>query len=57
LLAVLDEYVAHYNRHRPHRARILRPPDHDNVTSPRRQAWLRRRKVLGGLIHEYGRPA
>jgi hypothetical protein len=29
LHAVLDEYVAHYNRHRPHRAMNLRPPDHD----------------------------
>jgi len=27
LRAVLDEYVAHHNRHRPHRARDLRPPD------------------------------
>jgi transposase InsO family protein len=27
LRAVLDEYAAHYNRHRPHRARNLRAPD------------------------------
>ena len=27
LRVALDEYVAHYNRHRPHRARDLRPPD------------------------------
>jgi hypothetical protein len=27
LRAVLDEYTAHYNRHRPHRSRNLRPPD------------------------------
>ena len=34
LRAVLAEYVAHYNRHRPHRARNLRPPDHDdNITA------------------------
>ncbi|MCW2932974.1 MAG: Integrase catalytic region [Actinomycetia bacterium] len=31
LRAVLEEYVAHYNRHRPHRARNLRPPDCDVV--------------------------
>src|SRR6516165_6333184 len=30
--AVLDEYSAHYNRHRPHRARNLRPPDCDDIT-------------------------
>jgi len=27
LRAVLDEYAVHYNEHRPHRARDLRPPD------------------------------
>jgi hypothetical protein len=26
LRAVLNEYAAHYNDHRPHRARNLRPP-------------------------------
>ena len=35
LRAILDEYVAHYNRHRPHRARNLRPPDGgDDITAP-----------------------
>ena len=29
LRAVLDEYAGHYNQHRPHRARDLRPPDCD----------------------------
>jgi putative transposase len=32
LRAVLDRYIAHYNRHRPHRARNLRPSDSDDVT-------------------------
>ena len=27
LRLVLDRYAAHYNHHRPHRARDLRPPD------------------------------
>jgi putative transposase len=41
LRAVPGEYVAHHNRHRPHRSRDLRPPDHDDsstapVTSPQR---------------------
>ncbi|MCW2933938.1 MAG: Integrase catalytic region [Actinomycetia bacterium] len=59
LLAVLDEYVTHYNQHRPHRARNLRPPDHDDITAPATDltARIRRRKVLGGLIHEYERAA
>jgi putative transposase len=62
LRTVLDEYVAHYNRHLPHRARNLRPPDGGDaiVTVPVAglvAARIRRRKVLGGLIHEYERAA
>ena len=61
LRAVLDEYAAHYNWHRPHRARSLRPPDGDDITlapvTNLTTAWIRRRQVLGGLIHEYERAA
>jgi putative transposase len=61
LRAVIDAYVAHYNRHRPHRARNLRPPDHDDSTTAPvadlAMARIRRRKVLGGLIHEYEQAA
>jgi putative transposase len=61
LRAVLDEYAAHYNRHRPHRARNLRPPDCANITmattTDLTAARIRRREVLGGLIHEYERAA
>jgi putative transposase len=62
LRAVLDEYAAHYNRHRPHRARNRRPPDCDDITMTTTATDLtterrRRRKVLGGLIHEYERAA
>jgi putative transposase len=61
LRTVLDEYAGHYNQRRPHRARNLRPPDHDgSTTSPVTDlatARIRRRKVLGGLIHEYQRAA
>jgi transposase InsO family protein len=57
LHAVLDEYVAHYNRQRPHRARRLRPPDSDDITTAAvtdmATARVRRRRVLGGLINEY----
>lgn len=61
LQAVLDEYVAHYNQHRPHRARNLRPPDAgDTATAPLTNlatALIRRRNILGGLVYEYERAA
>src|SRR5947199_856974 len=54
LMAVLAEYVAHFNHHRPHRAlnqaaplRSLPPP-----AAPS-QPHVRRRDLLDGLIHEY----
>jgi putative transposase len=61
LHAVLDEYAVHYNEHRPHRARNLRPPAAAemapagiaNLATPK----IRRRRVLGGLINEYERAA
>jgi hypothetical protein len=51
----LRDYVAHYNAKRPHRGIDLRAPDSPPdpsapVLSIRR---VRRRDVLGGLIHEY----
>jgi transposase InsO family protein len=57
---VLRIYVQHYNAHRPHRALGLQPPD-----PPGRLAGLgqndrgavRRRDLLGGLLHEYRRAA
>jgi putative transposase len=46
---------------RPHRARDLRPPDCVDITmgvvTDLTTARIRRRKVLGGLIHEYERAA
>jgi transposase InsO family protein len=61
LRAVLEEYVAHYNQHRPHRAGNLRPPDRaDRITAPATglaTVRIQRHKVLGGLIHEYERAA
>jgi transposase InsO family protein len=58
LTAVLNEYVAHFNHHRPHRAlhqaaplQSLPPP-----VSPS-QCHLQRRDRLGGLIHEYAQVA
>ena len=61
LRAVLDEYVAHYNEHRPHRARNLRPPDSGGIVvgpvTDLAAVRIRHRKVLGGLVHEYQRAA
>jgi putative transposase len=61
LCAVLDEYAVHYNQHRPHRARDLRPPGADviapAVIADLAAMTMRRRKVLGGLIHQYDRAA
>ncbi|HKS52521.1 MAG TPA: integrase core domain-containing protein [Pseudonocardiaceae bacterium] len=58
LTAVLNEYAAHINDHRPHRAlaqaaplRSLPPP-----ASPS-HCHLRRCDRLGGLIHEYAQVA
>ena len=33
LRAILDGYVAHYNHHRPHRARNLQPPDGGDIST------------------------
>jgi transposase InsO family protein len=59
--AVLDEYVAHCNHHRPHRGRNLRPPDSDDMTTVAvtglTSARIRRKRILGGLINECQRAA
>jgi transposase InsO family protein len=60
LRAVLDDYTAHYNQHRPHRARNLRPPDCSQITAATADLTtgrIRRHRVLGGLINEYKRAA
>jgi putative transposase len=54
---VLRVFVDHYNRHRPHRALNLTPPDPARptlrlATAPRTDG-IRRQNRLGGLIHEY----
>jgi putative transposase len=50
---VLRVYRHHYNEHRPHRALQLLPPNRPNPTPLTAPADLRRRDLLGGLIHEY----
>src|SRR5215203_4252057 len=53
LTLVLQEYIEHYNTHRPHRSLRQRPPT--GATPPPSTAALRplRRDRLGGLVHEY----
>jgi len=57
LARVLDQYVEHYNHHRPHRSLDQLPPKPrataailGNVQATER---VRRRALLGGLINEY----
>ena len=61
LSAVLDEYTAHYNQHRPHRALNLRSPviaeGAPATVTDLTTAKVRRRRVLGGLISGYERVA
>jgi putative transposase len=57
---VLNTYVDHYNRERPHRALGLRAPDPPGQLVPlsgATPAHVRRRDRLGGLLHEYERAA
>lgn len=52
---VLAEYVGHYNAKRPHRGLGLRVPQGEGSEPVAfvSTAQLRRRDILGGLIHEY----
>jgi transposase InsO family protein len=55
---VLRVYVRHFNQRRPHRALELKPPDSCHRIDPPPAATtgvpqLRRRDLLGGLLHEY----
>jgi putative transposase len=56
LLRLLRGYVRHYNEQRPHRGLALAVPEPEarEQTSPQvNPRPVRRRDVLGGLIHEY----
>jgi transposase InsO family protein len=50
---VVRVYRNHYNEHRPHRALELLPPNGRDPTPLNVTDRLRRRDLLGGLIHEY----
>ncbi len=58
LRRILDEYIAHYNQHRPHRALDQHPPAATDNKSCANATVANRRRVqrdpiLGGLINEY----
>jgi transposase InsO family protein len=57
LVDVLREYVAHHNSHRPHRGVDLRRPNDVGRPipgpGPAPPEGIKRRDILGGLIHEY----
>ena len=56
LVRALRGYLEHYNQHRPHRSLDLGTPIpsvRGHPTSAPALPQLRRREILGGLIHEY----
>ena len=56
LQQALRVYVQHYNHHRPHRALMLRSPDplaRLTILGEDDRGVVRRRDLLGGLLHEY----
>lgn len=57
LQRVLRAYAEHYNRARPHRGFDLEPPEPRFDSGKAIHREVRRRDVLGGLIHEYERAA
>jgi len=57
LTVVLDAYVDHYNRHRPHQSLKQQPPLPRPVVPAAADSTVHRRRILGGLINEYERAA
>lgn len=55
---VLREYAEHYNEHRPHRVLgLAAPASRGAALTAAQPSDVRRRDLLGGLIHEYQRAA
>jgi putative transposase len=57
LRTVLAEYERHFNEHRPHQGRSLRPPLYDPSKVIDMTGRIHRRKTVTGLINEYRRTA
>lgn len=60
-VAVLSEFVMHYNEHRPRQSRDQRPPNATDagpaVIVDFASARVHRRPILNGLINEYSQVA
>jgi transposase InsO family protein len=54
---LLNEYVEHYNTHRPHRSLGQRPPNNDDVAAYRPGQPIRRHPTCSGLINQYRQAA
>ena len=54
---LLDEYVEHYNAHRPHRSLGQRAPNDHDVVEYRPGQPIRRHPTCNGLINEYRQAA
>jgi transposase InsO family protein len=58
LTAVMEEYVRHYNAHRPHQSLDQQAPRPRQAQAPAPDgSTIRRQPILGGLINEYHRAA
>jgi transposase InsO family protein len=60
LLALLDEFIAHYNEHRPHQSLDHCPPDAADISPAVVDlacVRVRRKTILNGLISEYSQGA
>jgi hypothetical protein len=53
LRALLEEYVAHYNEHRPHRSLGQRPPASPHVAAIASADPIQRHATCDELINEY----
>jgi putative transposase len=52
-VAILSEYVEHYNTQRPHRGQQLHPPRPQPFPNEPEVATVYCRPILGGLINDY----
>ncbi|MEV4398272.1 integrase core domain-containing protein [Nonomuraea sp. NPDC049607] len=57
LRTVLAAYERHFNQHRPHQSRSLRPPTHDPSEVIDMTTRIHHRRSVTGLISEYHRVA